>query len=168
METSSAASTAPNTAVAQVHWQSLLVVIVGCVVATIATAADSSAGGRQSAGSLHRTAWLLKGHRDRWLRCWVMDVVEEVVSVAVTVAMLSTAALLSRRHLQAARMGVAQGYVSRGGTTTWRMLLTAGWEPGHCCASSFTSCTRQTWCAFIRCGCTSRTARPLCVHTIRY
>lgn len=101
METSPTVSTAPNTAVAEVHWQSLLVMVVGCVAATTtvaAAAADSSARGRQSTGSLHGTAGLLEGQGARGLGCWVMNMVEEVMSaaviVAVTVAVLSTAGLL--------------------------------------------------------------------------
>lgn len=98
METSPVVSTAPNTAVAQVHWQSLLVMVVGCIVATttVAAAADSSTGCRQSTGSLHRAARLLKGQGARWLWCWVMDMVDEVVSIAVamTVAVLGATGLL--------------------------------------------------------------------------
>lgn len=104
METSPTISTAPNTAVAQVHWQSLLVVVVGCVAATaaVAAAADSSTGGGKSTGSLYRAAWLLKGHGARGLRCRMMDMVEKVVSVAVAVAVLRATGLLRGRRLQAA------------------------------------------------------------------
>lgn len=113
METSPTASTAPNTAVAQVHWQSLLIVVVARVAATAvaAAAADGSAGRRQKTGSLHGAAGLLKGQGARRLWRWVMDVVDEVVSVAV--AVLSAAVGLRRRRLQAARVGVAQGQVPR-------------------------------------------------------
>lgn len=82
--------------------------VVARVAATtvVAVAADSSAGCGQSAGSLHGAARLLKGQGARGLRCWVMDVVDEVVSVAVVVAvavaMLRAAALLRGRRLQAA------------------------------------------------------------------
>lgn len=62
----------------------------------------------------------------------MMDVVDKVVSVAV--AVLRAATLLRRRCLQAARMGVAQGQVSRGGAYAGGVLLTAGWESGHGCA----------------------------------
>lgn len=89
METSPTVSTAPNTAVAQVHWQSLLVVVVACVAATTivaAAAADSCTGCGQSTGPLHGAARLLKGQGARGLWCWVMNMVDEVVSIAVAVA----------------------------------------------------------------------------------
>lgn len=99
METSPTVSAAPNTAVAEVHWQGLLVMVVGCVAATTTVAAaDSSARGRQSTGSLHVAAGLLEGQGARGLGRWVMNMVEEVMSaaviVAVTVAVLSAAGLL--------------------------------------------------------------------------
>lgn len=73
-----------------------LVVVVGCVAAATTTiaAANSSTGCGQSAGTLHRATGLLKRQGARRLRCWVMDVVEEVVSVAVAVAV--TVAVLLR------------------------------------------------------------------------
>lgn len=89
-----------------------LVMVMACIAATtiVAAAADSSTGCRQSTGSLHRTAWLLKGQSARGLWCWVMDMVDEVVSVAVavavavamTVAVLRATGLLRGRRLQAA------------------------------------------------------------------
>ncbi len=119
--------------------------VVGCVAATtiVAAAADNSAGCGQSTGSLHRAAWLLKGQGARALWCWVMDMVDEVVSVAVTVAVavLRDTGLLRRRRLQAARMGVAQGQVTRGGPSTRGVLLTAGWESGHGRACVINCCT---------------------------
>lgn len=74
----------------------------GCVAAATTTvaAADSSTGCGQSTGPLHRAAGLLKGQGPRGLRCWVMDMVEEVVSIAV--AVLQAAGLLRGRRLQAA------------------------------------------------------------------
>lgn len=108
METSPVVSTGPNTAVAQVHWQSLLVMVVGWVAATTvvaAAAADSSAGCGQSTGALHGAARiLLKGQGARGLWSWVMDMVDEVVSaaVAVTVTVLRDTGLLRGRRLQAA------------------------------------------------------------------
>lgn len=80
-----------------------LVVVVGRVAATtaVAAAADSSTGCGQSAGSLHGAAGLLKRQGARGLWSWVMDVVDEVVSVAVAVAVLRAAGLLRGRHLQA-------------------------------------------------------------------
>lgn len=70
--------------------------VVGCVTAatTVATG-NASTGGRQSAGSLHRTALLLKGHSAQGLWCWVMDMMEKVVSIAV--AVLRATGLLRRR-----------------------------------------------------------------------
>lgn len=90
--------------------QTHLVVVVGCVAATttVAAVAYSSTGRRQSIGSLHGAARLLKRQGARGLWRGVMDVVEEVVSiavavaVAVTVAVLRTAGLLRGRGLQAA------------------------------------------------------------------
>lgn len=114
VETSPVVSTAPNTAVAQVHWQSLLVMVVGCVATTtvVAAAADSSAGCGQSTGALHRAARFLKGQGAWGLWSWVMDMVDEVVSaavavavavaVAMTVTMLRATGLLRGRRLQAA------------------------------------------------------------------
>lgn len=131
-----------------------LVMVVSCVAATtVAAAADYSAGCGQSAGSLHGAARLLKGQGARGLRCWVMDMVDEVVSTAVTMAVsmavLRAAGLLRGRRLQAARMGVAQGQVTGRGASTWGVLLTAGWQSGHGCACVFSSCPRQTWSAVI-------------------
>lgn len=80
--------------------------VVGCVAATttVAAAADSSTGCGQSTGSLHGAARLLKGQGARGLWRWVMDMVDEVVSVAVavTVAVLRATGLLRGRRLQAA------------------------------------------------------------------
>lgn len=81
--------------------------VVGCVAATtIVAAAADSAGCRQSIGSLHGAARLLKGQGARRLWCWVMDMVDEVVSVAVAMAVavtvLRATGLLRGRHLQAA------------------------------------------------------------------
>lgn len=75
-----------------------LVMVVGCVAAaTTVTAADSSAGCRQSIGSLHWAARLLKGKGTNGLRCWVMDMVEVVgTAVAVTVDVLRATGLLRR------------------------------------------------------------------------
>lgn len=132
---------------------SYLVMVVGCVAAatTVTAAADSSARCRESIGSLHGAARLLKGEGTYRLRCWVMNMVEEVVSIAVAVTMdvLRAAGLLRRRRLQAAWMGVAQGQVTRWGASTRGVLLTAGWESGHGCACVFTCCTWQTWSAVI-------------------
>lgn len=81
-----------------------LVVVVGCVATTttVAAAADSSARCGQSTGSLHRAARLLKGQGARGLWCWVMDMVDEVVSIAVAVTVLRATGLLRGRRLQAA------------------------------------------------------------------
>lgn len=75
--------------------------VVGCVAAATTTAiagatADSSTWWWQSVGPLHRAAGLCKWQRPQRLWCWMMDMVEEVVStaVAVTVAVLRTAGLL--------------------------------------------------------------------------
>lgn len=79
--------------------------VVACVATTIvAAAANSSAGCGQSTGSFHGAARLLKGQGARGLWCWVMDMVDEVVSVAVSVAVavLRTSGLLGGRRLQAA------------------------------------------------------------------
>lgn len=68
-----------------------LVMVMACIAATtIVAAADSSTGCRQSTGSFHRTARLLKGQCARGLWCWMMDMVDEVVSTAVAVAMAVT------------------------------------------------------------------------------
>lgn len=90
--------------------QAYLVMVVGCVAAaattTVAAAADASTGCGQSAGPFHGAARLVKGQGPRGLRCWVMDMVEEVVSIAVavtvTVGVLRAAGLLRGRRLQAA------------------------------------------------------------------
>lgn len=138
-----------------------LVMVMACIAATtiVAAAADSSTGCRQSTRSLHRTARLLKGQGARGLWCWVMDMVDEVVSIAVavtvamavamTMAVLRATSLLRGWCLQAAWMGVAQGQVTRGGPSTWGVLLTAGWESGHGRACIFCCCTWQTRSAFI-------------------
>lgn len=84
--------------------------VMACIAATtiVTAAANSSTGCRQSTGSLHRTAGLLKGQGARGLGRWVMDMVDEVVSTAVTVtvtvavAVLGAAGLLGGRRLQAA------------------------------------------------------------------
>lgn len=71
------------------HGHTYLVMVVACVAATTivaAAAADSCAGCRQSTGPLHRAARFLKGQGARGLWCWVMNMVDEVVSVAVPVA----------------------------------------------------------------------------------
>lgn len=70
---------------------------MGCVAAaaaTVAAAADSGAGCRQSTGPLHGAARFLEGQGARGLRRRVVDVVEEVVSVAVAVAVLRAGGLL--------------------------------------------------------------------------
>lgn len=69
-----------------------LVMVMACIAATtiVAAAADSSTGCRQSTGSFHRTARLLKGQGTRGLWCWMMDMVDEVVSTAVAVAVAVT------------------------------------------------------------------------------
>lgn len=58
--------------------------------------------------------------------------VDKVVSVAV--AVLRAGGLLRGGRLQAARMGVAEGHVTRRGAAARRVLLTAGGESGHGCA----------------------------------
>lgn len=130
--------------------------VVGCVAAAtvVTAAAESSAGCGQSAGSLHGAARLLKWEGAHGLRRRVMDVVEEVVGVvvAVPVPVLRGGRLLRGRCLQAARMGVAQGQVTRGGPSARGVLLTAGREPGQGCARVFPCCTGQTRPAVIYWG----------------
>lgn len=94
--------------------------VVGCVAATtaaVAAAADSGAGGGQSTGSHHGAYRLRKKHGAWGLRCWVVGMMEKVLSVAV--AVLRAAGLLRGRRLQATWMGVAQGQVTRGGASAW-------------------------------------------------
>lgn len=101
METSPVVPTGPNTAVAQVHRQILLVVVVGRVAAAPGAAtADSSAGRGQSTGPFHGAAGLLKGQGPGGLWSGVVDMVDEVVSVAVVVNVAP--GLLRGRRLQAA------------------------------------------------------------------
>lgn len=77
-----------------------LVMVMACIVAasTDVAAADSSTRWRQSGGPLHGAAGLLKRQGARGLRRWVVNVVDEVVSVAVavdvTVAVLRATGLL--------------------------------------------------------------------------
>lgn len=96
METSAVVPTGPNTAVAQVHRQILLVVVVG----RVAGAANSSTGRGHSTGPLHGAAGLLKGQGPGGLWSGVVDMVDEVVSVAVVVNVAP--GLLRGRCLQAA------------------------------------------------------------------
>lgn len=85
-----------------------LVMVMACIVAasTDVAAADSSTRCRQSGGPLHGAARLLKRQGARGLRRRVVNVVDEVVSVAVavdvTVAVLRAAGLLRGRGLHAA------------------------------------------------------------------
>lgn len=114
------------------------------VAAAAAAAADSSTRCRQSSGPLHGAARLRKRQGAGRLWCWVVNVVDEVVSVAVavdmTVAVLGAGGLLRGRGLHAARMGVAQGQVTWGRPPARGVLLTAGWESGHGCARVLRSC----------------------------
>lgn len=73
--------------------------------------------------------------------------VDEVVSVAV--AVLGAGGLLRGRGLQAARMGVAEGHVTRRGAAARRVLLAARGESGHGRARAFSCRTRQTWSVVI-------------------
>lgn len=63
--------------------------VMSCITAatTVAAAADSSTCRRQSGGPLHGAARLLKRQSAGRLWCWVVNVVDEVVSVAVAVDM---------------------------------------------------------------------------------
>lgn len=82
---------------------SYLIVVVACIGATtIVAAADSSAGRRHCIGPLHEAARLWKGEGSRRLWRWVMNVVDEVVTIAVAVAVQRAAGLLRGRCLQAA------------------------------------------------------------------
>lgn len=93
METSPTVSTAPHAAVTQVHWQSLLVMVVGCGAAAATVAAHSGTWCGQSGGTLHRAAGLLKWHGGWGLWCWVMEMVKEVMSITVTVVVAVTVAV---------------------------------------------------------------------------
>lgn len=87
--------------------------VMACIVAasTDVAAADASTRWGQSGGPLHGAARLLErqGARGLWRR--VVNVVDEVVSVAVavdvTVAVLGAAGLLRGGGLHAARVRVA-------------------------------------------------------------
>lgn len=74
--------------------------VMSCIAAatTVVAAADSSTCCRQSGGPLHGAARLLKRQGAGRLRCRVVNVVDEVVSVAVavdmTVAVLRATGLL--------------------------------------------------------------------------
>lgn len=87
--------------------------VMACIVAagTDAAAGNASARWRQRGGPLHGAARLLKRQGARGLRRRVVNVVDEVVSVAVavdvTVAVLRAAGLLGGRGLHAARVRVA-------------------------------------------------------------
>lgn len=87
--------------------------VMACIVAASTDAAAGHAGARwrQRGGPLHGAARLLKRQGARGLRRRVVNVVDEVVSVAVavdvTVAVLRAAGLLRGRGLHAARVRVA-------------------------------------------------------------
>lgn len=60
--------------------------VMSCIAAaTTVAAADASTRCGQSGGPLHGAARLLERQRAGRLRRWVVDVVDEVVSVAVAV-----------------------------------------------------------------------------------
>lgn len=93
METTTAVTTTSNTAVAQINWKGLLVMVVRSAVAiSIVAAADYSTWGRQGIGSLYGTAGLLERQCARVLRCWMMHMMEKMVSIVMPV--LTTACLL--------------------------------------------------------------------------
>jgi len=81
-------------------WAYLVVVVGRVAAAPGAAAADSSAGRGQSTGPLHGAAGLLKGQGPGGLWSRVVDMVDEVVSVAVVVNVAP--GLLRGRRLQAA------------------------------------------------------------------
>lgn len=131
---------------------------VGCgaattVAAAAAAAADPSTRCGHSSGTLHRAGGVWKGQVACGLWCWVMEMMEEVmriaVAVTVTVSMLRATGLLGGRGLQAAGVCVAQGQVTGGRASTRRVLLAAGWESGHGSAHILSCCARQTWSAVV-------------------
>ena len=94
-------------------------------------------GGRQWCGPLHRAAGLLEAQAPGGLGRGVVQVVQEVVSGAVAMAVLRAAGLLGRRGLRAAGVvGVAQGQVGRGWSPAGGVLLAAGGQSGHGCPSA--------------------------------